>query len=174
MLRKEPKDYPLNYQQLNKLDMQKTIKELQSFQNLVRDKEEELKALKDMPNGDEALLENFILHLDVRKSADLDFLEELAGINNHQAENIMALYYRNKQSYNKEELKSYKEKAFIYWKKSADHLTSCAYNLAECYAKGEGTERDIEKAKIYYKKAKDQGHSLSSLRLEDLEKAPKN
>lgn len=106
MLRKEPKDYPLNYQQLNKLDMQKTIKELQSFQNLVRAKEEELKALKDMSNGDEALLENFILHLDVRKSADLDFLEELAGINNHQAENIMALYYRNKQSHNKEELKS--------------------------------------------------------------------
>ena len=64
----------------------------------------------------------------------------------------------------------YKEKAFIYWEKSADHLTSCAYNLAECYAKGEGTERDIEKAKIHYKKAKDQGHNLSSLRLQDLEK----
>lgn len=150
--------------------MQKTIKELQSFQNLVRVKEEELKALKDISNGDEALLENFILHLDVNKELDLAFLEDIAELNNHIAENIMALYYRNKQSYNKEELKSYKEKAFFYWKKSADHLTSCAYNLAECYAKGEGTERDIEKAKIYYKKAADKGSVLSALKLQDLER----
>ena len=60
--------------------MQKTIKELQSFQNLVKIKEEELKALKDMPNGDETLLENFILHLDVRKHADVNFLEASPGI----------------------------------------------------------------------------------------------
>lgn len=154
--------------------MQKTIKELESFQNLVRVKEAELEVLKDISNGGTIFLEKYLLSLDVNKELDLAFLEDIAELNNHIAENIMALYYKNKHSHNKEELKYYKEKAFIYWKKSADHLASCAYNLAECYAKGEGTEIDIEKAKIYYKKAKDKGSVLSALRLQDLEKEPKN
>ena len=143
----------------------------QDFTNIDVDKETILyKQTKSLLKEIGFPLDKLMEGINSQDETQLAFLEDVADLNNHIAENIMALYYRNKHSHNKEELQSYKEKAFIYWEKSADHLTSCAYNLAECYAKGEGTERDIEKAKIHYKKAKDQGHNLSSLRLQDLEK----
>ncbi len=53
------------------------------------------------------------------------------------------------------------KKAYLYYKMAAENgFATAQVNLAECYKKGKGVEKDLDEAIYWYQKAAKQGNEM--------------
>jgi len=60
--------------------------------------------------------------------------------------------------------------AVKWFKKSADKIIDCQYDLAKCYLNGWGTEKNIEQAKYWFGRAAENGHPKAREQLDLIER----